>query len=75
MDLHCANNYQIGMFGSLYFAGFLISCLIFPPLSDKYGRKNLFLLGGFAQMIVVLVMLLDKSIEIQLIMIFSLGFA
>ncbi|CDW72340.1 organic cation [Stylonychia lemnae] len=75
LNLHCADNYKIGMFGSLYFAGFLISCLIFPPLSDKYGRKDLFLMGGLSQLIVISIMLLDKSIEIQLIMIFSLGFA
>jgi len=36
------------MFGTLYFLGFLISSLIFPPMSDRVGRKRMFMFGAFA---------------------------
>jgi len=39
LNLHCASSFEIGLFGTLYFAGYLVSCAIFPPLSDKFGRK------------------------------------
>eukprot|EP00347_Sterkiella_histriomuscorum_P013032 403366275 len=75
LDLHCEDSYSIALFGSLYFAGFLISCLIFPPLSDKYGRRNLFMLGGLFQLIIIATMLNCKSQQTQYYMIFALGFA
>ena len=39
LDMHCSSSFEIGLFGSLFFAGYLLSCAIFPPLSDKFGRK------------------------------------
>lgn len=39
LDMHCASSFEIGLFGSLFFGGYLVSCAIFPSLADKYGRK------------------------------------
>jgi len=39
LDLHCGSSFEIGIFGSLFFLGYLSSCLVFPPLADQYGRK------------------------------------
>lgn len=44
LNMHCSSSFEIGVFGSLFFAGFLFSCAVFPPLSDKYGRK-IFVIG------------------------------
>ena len=44
LDMHCASSLDIGIFGSLFFAGYLVSCAIFPPMADKYGRK-IFVIG------------------------------
>ena len=30
---------DIGIYGSLFFLGYLSSCLVFPPLADIFGRK------------------------------------
>jgi MFS family permease len=40
MDLYCASSFEIGLYGSMFFIGYLFSCVIFPPLADVYGRKN-----------------------------------
>jgi MFS family permease len=39
IDLYCASSFEIGLFGSMFFFGYLISCVVFPPLADVYGRK------------------------------------
>ena len=33
-NLYCDKTFEIGLFGSLYFFGFISTTLIFPPLSD-----------------------------------------
>jgi MFS family permease len=44
LDLYCASSFEIGLFGSMFFFGYLIACVIFPPLADTYGRK-IFVIG------------------------------
>lgn len=39
LDMHCSSSLEIGLFGTLFFAGYLVSCAVFPPMADKYGRK------------------------------------
>jgi MFS family permease len=39
-DLECGAKWEIGLFGSMFFLGYISSCLIFPPLADAYGRKK-----------------------------------
>jgi len=39
-DLECGMKFEIGLFGSMFFLGYISSCLIFPPLADAYGRKR-----------------------------------
>lgn len=39
LGLYCVPAYEIGLFGSCFFFGYLCSCLVFPPLADMYGRK------------------------------------
>jgi MFS family permease len=34
---------MIGLTGTLYMVGYIISSVIFPPLSDVFGRKWVFL--------------------------------
>ncbi|KAL4449171.1 hypothetical protein ABPG74_015553 [Tetrahymena malaccensis] len=38
-ELYCDRQYLIGVCGSIFFAGNAISGFIFPPLSNKKGRK------------------------------------
>jgi MFS family permease len=39
LNLFCATTFEIGFFGSCFFLGYISSCLVFPPLADKHGRK------------------------------------
>jgi MFS family permease len=38
-DLYCGKSFEIGLFGSMFFLGYISSCLLVPPLADKFGRK------------------------------------
>jgi MFS transporter, putative metabolite transport protein len=71
--MHCESRLKVGMFGTLYFLGFLISSLIFPPMSDRVGRKKMFMLGAFAQVFTFLGMLFFKTLTSHYLLIFSLG--
>jgi MFS family permease len=44
LDLYCSSSFEIGLYGSMFFFGYLISCVVFPPLADVYGRKK-FVIG------------------------------
>jgi len=44
-DLNCAPKSEFGLFGSLFFAGVVISSFIFPRLSDIFGRKKIANIG------------------------------
>lgn len=39
LDLYCADKWLIGLFGSMYYFGYLIGAIVFVNLSDMYGRK------------------------------------
>ena len=39
MDMLCENEFKIGLIGSMYFVGVVLSTITAPPLADAYGRK------------------------------------
>lgn len=43
--MHCFPKWKFGLIGTLYFLGYIVSSFITLPLSDHYGRKNLYLMG------------------------------
>jgi len=57
LDLFCASSFEIGLFGSCFFLGFLSSCLVFPPLADIYGRKRFVIAVCLIQALVFLILL------------------
>ena len=38
-DLTCESKFKIGLLGSCFFLGVVSTLLVYPPISDKYGRK------------------------------------
>ena len=57
-DMQCDGKLTISLFGMMFFLGFAIGSVILPPLSDKYGRKNLFLLSLFINIAMFIIDLL-----------------
>ena len=43
MDLLCTPHFKVGLIGSCYFIGIIITILPVPMLSDMYGRKTIYL--------------------------------
>lgn len=41
----CSPNYQMGLFGSLFFIAVVVASFLFTPLADKFGRRKVCLFG------------------------------
>ena len=54
------------MVGSAFFAGWVCTLLILPPLSDKYGRKYFFQLGVFLNLIVYYIIMETRSLNVMI---------
>ena len=39
LDLQCKSDSEIGLIGSMYFIGIIVSVMTLPRMSDLYGRK------------------------------------
>lgn len=47
LDLTCASPGKIGLIGSAYFFGWIITLTFLPRLSDLYGRQKIIIGGNF----------------------------
>ncbi|XP_048863134.1 solute carrier family 22 member 15 isoform X1 [Brienomyrus brachyistius] len=56
--------YKVNLAGSLFFAGVLIGNVLFGPLSDKIGRKPVFLIGLFFEVLFGYVTAFAPSYEV-----------
>ena len=45
-DMLCEPAYKVGLIGSMYFVGVVISAITFPPIADSYGRKPMVLVAN-----------------------------
>jgi MFS family permease len=52
LDLLCISNFKIGLFGSLYFVGFVIGAVTLLRLGDSIGRKPVLLFTSLCSMAV-----------------------
>ena len=64
LDLLCRPDSQIGLLGSCFFIGIIISILWVPKTSDKVGRTNLIFLTFAAQLISQLSLYYTTSLEV-----------
>ncbi|CAI2368258.1 unnamed protein product [Moneuplotes crassus] len=39
MNIYCIEKWKIGLFGSMYYFGYLLGSIVFVNVSDMYGRK------------------------------------
>ena len=56
-DMECDGSLTISLFGMMFFAGWAVSSLIFPRISDRIGRKLMFSLSILVNIIVFTLML------------------
>jgi MFS family permease len=63
------------MFGSLFFAGVVLSSLIFPPLADKRGRKGVVMTGIVMHLAAGMIMLRTKTLPVTQACVFVMGLA
>ena len=73
--LECAPKYELGAFGSLYFAAVVIGSLLFAPLADKIGRRPVTLAGVLLAAISQTCMLFSPSLKFSYALYFLTGLA
>jgi MFS family permease len=73
LNLICATETQIGMLGSVFFAGWTISAVIIPTQADKMGRKPVLLLTYIAVVVISIGIIFSSSITLTTIFLFFLG--
>uniref|UniRef100_A0A3Q3JKP3 Major facilitator superfamily (MFS) profile domain-containing protein n=1 Tax=Monopterus albus TaxID=43700 RepID=A0A3Q3JKP3_MONAL len=56
--------YKVSLAGSLFFAGLLVGNVIFGPLSDKIGRRPVYLIGLFFEVVFGYVTAFAPSYEV-----------
>lgn len=73
--MECSPKNTFGIFGSLYFAGLVVGSIIFPRMSDIYGRKWISVVGNILHIAACIVILFSHSLELSMAMNFLVGVA
>ena len=73
--LECAPKYELGLFGSLYFAAVVLGSLIFAPLADKIGRRPVTLAGVLLAAVSQTCILFSPSLNLTYALYFLTGLA
>ena len=64
----------IGLVGSLFFAGWTISCFFIPRLSDRNGRKWFIIVNLIIQLLSLIAIVFSKNLVFLLAGMFVMGF-
>ena len=74
LDLVCQPDYMIGLIGSATFVGWALMTLVIPPMADKYGRRNIFLVTSLvAAIIMAAQLILAKNIYVTFVLMLLIG--
>jgi MFS family permease len=74
IGLICRPGWQVGMLGSVYFGGWCSSLLWMPQLSDRIGRKTMFVYSLAMSVVLYTVMMFTRSFKMMVLSIFLQGF-
>jgi MFS family permease len=55
------SKFNIGLLGSIFFAGWCSTLLIFPPMADHYGRKKIYYVGTLINLVLMTLLLLSTN--------------
>ena len=69
MDLYCISKFEIGLFGSIYFIGFVISGFLLM-LADRYGRRTMTFYGVILASISAYLLFLCKNLNLGYLLVF-----
>lgn len=70
LDLICEDKAHIALIGSVYFMGWTTTCLVIPPLADRFGRKYIFCISMAVVCVVYTVLLFTHNINVTISMMF-----
>jgi len=73
LDLYCADQMTLGLFGFFYFVGILVSAVCLGPLGDIYGRLPFIWFGQLLQLAVICLLLAATSVYTCYVGTFLLG--
>lgn len=63
-DMTCDSKVTISLFATMYFIGYMLGSMIWPPLSDMRGRKKLFMAANLSHFITLgLITLLPGGLD------------
>ena len=66
LDLTCASPAKIGLIGSSYFIGWIITLTFMPRLSDLYGRQKIIIGGNIVQLAAFTVIMATTSYRVMI---------
>ena len=70
----CYSSERLSLAGTLCFLGYLLGSLVWLPLSDRWGRKWLLILGCLIQSLALLVFLFKLNVATLYVVLFIVGF-
>jgi putative MFS transporter len=73
--MKCVSKARVGLIGSSLFAGWALSAIFIPRLSDIYGRKRIFLFSMLLQICVFLPLYFSRNLTLTTILMFIFGIA
>ncbi len=75
MNLVCASETQIGGIASAFYFGWMISSLILPTYSDRYGRRLVVLCCCVVSLICYIGLMICEQLIVAYVLLGTLGFA
>lgn len=75
LDLECTPKAQIGLIGSIFFAGWAFAATFVPRLSDLYGRRVVFMISMTFHFLVYSGIILSHNFTLTIVLMFLLGMA
>jgi MFS family permease len=75
LDLTCTPKSEIGLIGSMFFAGWAVSATFLPRLADLFGRKKVYLYSMICHGIFYSGIILSHNIKLTTALQFFMGMA